>query len=99
MLKVLKRLFYKLPSNPASESDFKDYRANFDQAVVFTRTCGISIKNPSWADGKVGEGEGEGDKIEKAFRAEGVKDPSKSAFQCLKWCHYSLKRSLNALYR
>ncbi|MFK1323990.1 hypothetical protein ACIUX8_00490 [Pseudomonas aeruginosa] len=86
MLKALKRLFYKLPNNPASESDFKDYRANFDQAVAFTHSCGVSIKKPSWTYGKLGEDEG--DKIEKAFRAAGVKDPSKSAFQCLKWCHY-----------
>lgn len=86
MRKVLRRLLYKLPSNPTSESDFKDYRKNFDRAVAFTHACGGAARNISWVDDKLGEDEG--DKIELAFRAAGGKDPSKSAFQCLKWCHY-----------
>ncbi|MBP5053739.1 hypothetical protein [Pseudomonas chlororaphis] len=86
MLEVLKQLFSKLPNNPVLAGDFEDYRANFDQAVNFTRACGISVKDLSWTDDKLSEDEG--DKIEKAFRFAGVEDPSKSAFQCLKWCHY-----------
>lgn len=86
MLKALKRLFSNLPNNPAHETDFEDYRANFAQAISFTRACGITADDLPWTDGKLAGNEG--DRIEQAFRVAGVKDPSKSAFQCLKWCHY-----------
>lgn len=86
MLEVLRRLFLNLPNNPAHERNFEDYRANFSQAISFTRACGIAVEDLPWADGKLAANAG--DRIEQAFRVAGVKDPSKSAFQCLKWCHY-----------
>src|SRR5471032_400660 len=86
MLDLLHRLLYKLPNNPRHSAELDDYRANFARAVKFSGACGFRVPDFPWREGKMTADEG--DTLEQALHIAGVTDVSRSAFQCLKWCHY-----------
>lgn len=71
---------------PATASDIPDYKTAFDQAMRFTAKCGFPVNDFAWRDDALLDSEG--GFLDPVLRAAGVKDVSKSAGQCLKWCHY-----------
>lgn len=71
---------------PATASDIPDYRTAFDQAMRFTAKCGFPVNDFDWRDDALLDSEG--GFLDPVLKAAGVKDVSKSAGQCLKWCHY-----------
>lgn len=83
----LSRLFGKRNLRlPKTSDEIGDYTTNFERAAEFTASCGFPMSKIVWhQDISLDKS---GDFIEPAMRVAGVHDPSKSAAQCLKWCHY-----------
>lgn len=86
MIKSIRNLLYRPPAMPTSGEDFGDYQTNFANAIRFTESCGFSVERPDWKPHE--RLEAEGNFLEPALQAAGVRDLSKAAFQCLKWSHY-----------
>jgi hypothetical protein len=86
LINSIRNLLCRPPKLPTSTEDFADYQTNFANAIRFTASCGFSVATPEWKPHD--KLEFEGSFLEPALRAAGVKDLSKSAFQCLKWSHY-----------
>ena len=87
-LNFLRNLFRKTPNFvlPKSCDEIGEYAANFERAVVFTSSCGFSMKGVVCHSGDILDPSG--DFVMPALHEAGVLDLSKSAAQCLKWCHY-----------
>lgn len=75
-----------LPKLPTSISDITSYELAFEQAVRFSKSRGFDVDFSEWKTG---------DLLDKAgaflppiYQQAGVRDPSKAAFQCLKWSHF-----------
>ncbi|WP_321349059.1 hypothetical protein [Halopseudomonas oceani] len=86
MIKTIRTLLYRPPKLPKSNEDIGDYQVDFANAIRFTKSCGFSVERPSWRPHE--KLEVKGTFLEPVLRSAGVKDFSKAAFQCLKWCHY-----------
>jgi hypothetical protein len=86
LLNLVSKIFGKELPLPRTSSEIGDYAANFKRAVAFTKSCGFPISQTELQGDDILDKSG--DFIEPAMLAAGVKDASKSATQCLKWCHY-----------
>jgi|GEM_PF-1888068 len=73
---------------PKSLSAVPDYKTAFEHAILFTKSCGFPISDFAWKEGHHLDGKGEF--LNPILKGAGIKDMSKSATQCLKWCHYLL---------
>lgn len=87
----------KRPETPSSASLVPPYKDAFSRAVAFTTSCGFDIQDHKLSDDndiEVGN-----DTLWSAVEAANVTDVSKSAGQCLKWCHYLRPHFEQALQR
>lgn len=76
----------KSPSMPSTHGEIGDYKSTFEHAVKFSKDSGFHVDFSDWKDGDLLDKQG--DFLESTYRKAGVKDPSKAAFQCLKWSHF-----------
>lgn len=74
------------PKLPATANDIGEYSTNFVIASAFTASCGFSRIRVDWKEGSVLDVDGS--QIASVMRVAGIPDASRSAAQCLKWCHF-----------
>jgi hypothetical protein len=86
ILNLLRKLTRKPPLLPRSASDIGSYQSHFEQAAVFSASCGFAVAKPIWLPGDALDSDGSF--IEPPMRRAGVIDAGASAGQCLKWSHY-----------
>jgi hypothetical protein len=70
---------------PASSSEIGPYEEDFERAIRFTKSCGFKEAPVSWLGKDFLK---EDNFLEAVVNLSKVDDFSKSACQCLKWCHY-----------
>lgn len=75
-----------LPQLPTSISDITSYELAFEQAVRFSRSRGFDVDFSEWKTGDLLDKAGSF--LAPVYLQAGITDPSKAAFQCLKWSHF-----------
>lgn len=67
---------------PKTAIEIPPYRQGFEQAVTFTKSCGVRVSGAAWLKRDILASDGA--LIGAAVRAAGVQDMAQSAGQCLK---------------
>lgn len=71
---------------PTLACNIPDYRAAFENAIRFTRSCGIEVKNEGWLSTDVIDSNG--DCLREILQLANVGSMDGAAGQCLKWSHF-----------
>ncbi len=71
---------------PSEAAGIPDYQSSFSRAVVFSEKCGFEVNAPLFHGSDVLGSDG--NFLAPVMQAAGVRDATKSAGQCLKWCHW-----------
>lgn len=88
MLRLMNRLLLSKPdfTLPASGIDIPAYSDAFENAIKFTRWCGIDVKNVTWISNDAIDGDG--NCLEKTLKTANVTSMNGAVGQCLKWSHF-----------
>lgn len=85
---LIKKLLLPKPNLtiPTSACDIPAYCGAFENAIKFTRSCGIEVKDCTWLSTDVIDTDG--DCIKEIIEFANVKSMDGAAGQCLKWSHF-----------
>jgi hypothetical protein len=84
-----------LPQLPTLISDITSYESAFEEAVRFSKSRGFDVDFSEWKTGDLLDEAGMF--LGPIYLKAGITDPSKAAFQCLKWSHFLAPRFADGL--